>query len=315
MQRLDSSARGVFIIAATPFAEDGRLDLAATDRLIEFYLEKGVHGMTILGVMGEAPKLTDAEAKAFARHVLGRVAGRVPVVVGVSAPGFAAMRSLTQAVMGDGAAGVMVQPPASSAKGDDAVLGYCRKVAETLGEAVPWVLQDFPLLASVPMSAGLIRRVMDGCPNAVMLKHEDWPGLDKLAAVRAAEADGARRVSILTGNGGVFLPFELERGADGAMTGFAYPEMLVEVCRLCALGEREAMLDLFDCYLPLVRYEQQPGLGLAARKYVLWRRGALACPATRDPAPRLTEASRAELDWLMRRLDNALDHQRKESVA
>ncbi len=315
MPRLDTSARGVFIIAATPFTEDGRLDLAATDRLIEFYLEKGVHGMTILGVMGEAPKLTDEEAKTFARHVLGRVAGRVPVVVGVSAPGFAAMRSLTLAVMDDGAAGVMVQPPASSARGDDAVLGYCRKAAETLGAATPWVLQDFPLLASVPMSAGLIRRIMDDCPNAVMLKHEDWPGLDKLAAVRAAEADGARRISILTGNGGVFLPFELERGADGAMTGFAYPEMLVEVCRLFAQGEREAMLDLFDCYLPLVRYEQQPGLGLAARKYLLWRRGALACPATRDPAPKLTAASRAELDWLMRRLDDALDHQRKESVA
>ncbi len=315
MSCLDASARGVFIIAATPFREDGALDLAATDRLIEFYLEKGVDGMTILGVMGEAPKLTDEEARTFARHVLGRVAGRVPVVVGASAPGFAAMRSLADAVMDDGAAGVMVQPPASSAKGDDAVLGYCRKVAETLGEATPWVLQDFPLLASVPMSAGLIRRIIDDCPNAVMLKHEDWPGLDKLAAVRAAEAKGKRRISILTGNGGVFLPFELERGADGAMTGFAYPEMLVGVCRLFEQGEREAMLDLFDCYLPLVRYEQQPGLGLAARKYVLWRRGALACPATRDPAPKLSTAAMAELDWLMRRLENSLDQSSKESMA
>ncbi len=309
MTCLDASARGVFIIAATPFAPDGRLDLAASDRLIEFYLEKGVDGLTILGMMGEAPKLTDEEARTFALHVLGRVGDRVPVVVGASAPGLASMRTLGQVVMDAGAAGLMVQPPAASAKGDDAVLGYCRMVAETLGEATPWVLQDFPLAAAVPMSAALIQRIMAACPNAVMLKHEDWPGLDKLSDLRGAEAEGARRVSILTGNGGIFLPFELARGADGAMTGFAYPEMLVEVCRLFALGQSEVMLDLFDRYLPLVRYEQQPGIGLPARKYVLWRRGALACPATRVPAPKLTDATMAEIDWLMGRLEHSLDHQ------
>jgi len=305
MPKLDATARGVFIIAATPFRPDGTLDLAAADRLIEFYLESGVDGMTILGMMGEAPKLTDAEAKAFARHVLTRVNGRIPVVVGVSAPGFAAMRSLAEVVIDAGAAGVMVQPPATSARGDEAVLAYCRKVQDTLGDT-PWVLQDFPLVAAVPMSAGLIRRIVEACPSCVMLKHEDWPGLDKLQAVRAAEAEGARRVSILTGNGGVFLPFELMRGADGAMTGFAYPEMLVEVCRLHRAGEHEAMLNLFDLYLPLVRYEQQPGLGLAARKYVLWRRGALADPAMRAPAPTLSPESQAEIEWLMRRLDQGL---------
>ncbi len=315
MPHLDASARGVFIIAATPFAPDGRLDLVATDRLIEFYLEKGVDGLTILGMMGEAPKLTDEEARTFALHVLGRIDGRVPVVVGASAPGFAPMRALGEVVMDAGAAGLMVQPPATAARGDDMVLGYCRMVAETLGEATPWVLQDFPLASGVPMSAVLIRRIMAACPNVVMLKHEDWPGLDKLSALRAAEAEAGSRVSILTGNGGIFLPFELARGADGAMTGFAYPEMLVEVCRLHALGEKEAMLDLFDRYLPLVRYEQQPGLGLVARKYVLWRRGALACPAARMPAPRLTEEAMAEIDWLMRRLERSLDRQTEEDVA
>jgi 4-hydroxy-tetrahydrodipicolinate synthase len=306
MHRLDETAKGVFIIAATPFTETGDLDLAGADRLIEFYLGHGVDGLTILGMMGEAPKLTEDEAKTFARHVLNRVAGRVPVVVGASAPGFAAMASLTQAVMDAGAAGVMVQPPATAAKGDDAILGYCRKVAETLGDAVPWVLQDFPLVSSVPMSAGLIRRIMAACPTCVMLKHEDWPGLDKLTAVRAAEANGERRVSILSANGGLFLPFELIRGADGVMTGFAWPEMLTGVYRLFLEGERERMLDLFDLYLPLVRFEQQPGLGLAARKYALWRRGALPCPAARAPAPSLTPDTQAEIEWLMQRLERGL---------
>ena len=111
----------------------------------------------------------------------------------------------------------------------------------------------------------------------VVLKHEDWPGLDKITAIRGQEAAGARRLSILCGHGGILLPHELARGADGAMTGFSFPEMLVDVCRLMREGEAEAALDFYD-FLPLVRYEQQPGLGLAVRKYVLWRRGALASP-------------------------------------
>jgi 4-hydroxy-tetrahydrodipicolinate synthase len=216
------------------------------------------------------------------------------------------MAALTNAVIDAGAQGVMIQPPATVAKGDDAVLGYCRKVSETLGPDVPWVLQDFPLASNVPMSASLIRRIMTDCESCVMLKHEDWPGLDKLTAIRKAEDEGARRVSILTANGGVFLPFELIRGADGTMTGFAYPEMLTGVWRHFLAGEQEAMLDLFDLYLPLVRYEQQPGLGLAARKYLLWRRGALPSPAARAPAPALSSEARAELDWLVRRLERGL---------
>ncbi len=306
MPRLDPSAKGVFVISATPFTDTGALDLGGTDRLIEFYLERGVDGLTILGIMGEAPKLTDAEAKTFAAHVIKRVNGRVPVIVGASSPGFAAMASLTEAVMDAGAAGVMIQPPATAAKGDDAVLAYCRTVSETLGPDVPWVLQDFPLLSAVPISAGLILRILADCESCVMLKHEDWPGLDKLSAIRWAQDEGARRVSILTANGGVFFPFELIRGADGTMTGFAYPEMLTGVYRHFLADEREAMLDLFDLYLPLVRYEQQPGLGLAARKYVLWRRGALANPAARAPAPTLTPEAQAELEWLMQRLDRGL---------
>ena len=206
--------------------------------------------------------------------------------------------------MDAGAAGVMVAPP-GTLRSDDAILGYCRDIAQLLGQ-VPWVLQDFPLAGGPPMSAGLVRRIADACPSMVVLKHEDWPGLDKITAIRAQEAQGARRLSILCGHGGILLPHELERGADGAMTGFSYPEMLVDVCRLVRAGEAEAAHDLFDAYLPLVRYEQQPGLGLAVRKYVLWRRGALASPALRAPAPRLGAETESEINRLMARLERRL---------
>ena len=296
---LDAQASGVYLIAATPFTEGGDLDLSGLDQLIDWYVERGVDGLTILGQLGEAPKLTFAESLTVARRVLGRKG--VPVVVGVSSPGFASLIELTGAVMDAGAAGVMVAPP-GTLRGDDAILGYCRQLADLLGP-VPWVLQDFPLAGGPPMGAALVRRIAAACANMVVLKHEDWPGLDKITAIRAQEAAGARRLAILCGHGDILLPHELARGADGAMTGFSYPEMLVDVCRLMREGRSEAALDLYDPYLPLVRYEQQPGLGLAVRKYVLWRRGALPSPSLRTPAPTLTPETVAEIDLLLRRLE------------
>ena len=304
MSRLTGAESGVFIIAATPFTETGALDLGSVDRMVDWYLARGVTGMTILGMMGEAPKLTAEESLALTRRVLARIAGRVPVCVGVSSPGFAGMAALTEAVTGEGAAGVMVAPP-GTLKGDDGILAYCQEVSRQLGD-VPWVLQDFPLSGSPFMSVGLIRRIADTCPTCVTLKHEDWPGLDKITALRAQEAKGARRLGILVGNGGIFLPLELERGVDGAMTGFAYPEMLVAVCKLMAEGRRDAAMDLFDAYLPLVRYEQQPGIGLAVRKYVLMKRGAIASATLRAPGPKLTVETVAEVSWLMQRLERRL---------
>jgi len=140
-----------------------------------------------------------------------------------------------------------------------------------------------------------------------MLKHEDCPGLEKLTQVRdSAEKQGLRRVSVLTGNGGLYLPQELQRGANGAMTGFANPEMLTSVVKLHADGETKDAEDLYDAYLPLVRYEQQPGYGLAVRKEVLRRRGAVACALSRAPGPVLSRRGHEELDHLTTRLDSRL---------
>ena len=214
------------------------------------------------------------------------------------------MAELADAAMAAGAAGVMVAPP-GTLRGDEAILGYCREATRHLA-AIPWVLQDFPLAGGPPMSASLVRRIADACPTLVVLKHEDWPGLDKITAIRRQEAEGARRLSILCGHGGILLPHEMSRGADGAMTGFSFPEMLVTVCRLAREGRLEAALDAYDPYLPLLRYEQQPGLGLTVRKYVLWRRGALGSAALRSPAPTLSPETRSEVDLLLARLDRAI---------
>jgi 4-hydroxy-tetrahydrodipicolinate synthase len=300
---LDTSANGVYIIAATPFTDDGAVDTNSLDRLMDFYLGCGITGVTVLGIMGEAPKLTHAESVALTRQVVRRVNG-LPVVVGASSPGFASMGALVKDVMDAGAGGVMVAPP-STLKTDDQIVAYYANVVEAIGDDVPFVVQDYPYASGVFMAPSVIRRIVTDHPSCQMVKHEEWPGLEKLTALKSQMADGTmRRVAILCGNGGIFLPHELERGADGANTGYAYPEMLVQLVKLIKAGERAAAHDLFDRHLPLLRYEQQPGmLGLAVRKYILKRRGAIASDAQRKPGIKLSKQAVEEIEFLIARLE------------
>jgi 4-hydroxy-tetrahydrodipicolinate synthase len=297
---LDHTAQGVYSIAATPFKPDGSVDFDSVDSMTDFYLGCGVNGLTILGIMGEAPKLDPAEALAISNQVVRR--SGLPIIVGVSAPGFAAMRSLAHGVMEGGAAGVMIAPP-PSLRTDDQIVNYYAQAVAAIGPDIPFVIQDYPLLLSVVMTPKVIQRIVNDNPSCVMLKHEDWPGLEKISALRKLQNDGTLRpISILTGNGGLFLDFEMERGADGAMTGYAFPDMLVDVVKLSRAGRRDAAHDLFDAHLPLVRYEQQQGIGLAVRKYLLQKRGAIAYDCQRAPGSSLTATAKSEVDYLLGRL-------------
>jgi len=305
MTLLNESATGVYAIAVTPFSEDGALDLASAATMVDFYIDAGVAGITILGVLGEAPKLTAAESCRFMTTVVQAAGGRVPVVVGVSSPGFAAMAELAQASMAAGAAGVMVAPP-PALRTDDQIVGYFQQVAATLGD-IPFVLQDHPQSTGVTMSLNVILRIIETVPTCVMLKFEEPSALAKLTALRAASAQGkVRRISILGGNGAMFLPEELQRGSDGAMTGFAYPEMMIDMCSASAAGDWQKVRDLHDAYLPLARYEQQVGIGLSVRKYILARRGAIACGALRAPGPKMTALDLAEVTEMIERQQRRL---------
>jgi 4-hydroxy-tetrahydrodipicolinate synthase len=301
MKKLTHEAQGTFAIAPTPFHDYGRIDEKSIDRLTDFYAEIGCDGVTVLGILGEAPKLDASEAEDVAKRFVKR-ARTMQVIVGVSAPGFAAMRSLARASMDAGAAGVMIAPP-PSLRTDDQITGYFKQAVEAIGTDIPWVLQDYPLTLNVIFTPGVIRKIVMDNPSCVMLKHEDWPGLEKISTLRGFQKEGSMRpLSILTGNGATFLDFEMERGADGAMTGYAFPEMLIDVVRLSKEGRRDAAHDLFDAHLPMIRYEQQPGVGLSVRKYVLQKRGIITSSAQRKPGATLTPTAKAEVDYLLSRV-------------
>jgi 4-hydroxy-tetrahydrodipicolinate synthase len=303
MSRLiTADAKGVYVIAATPFEDDGRIDEASIDSLVEFYVRCGCRGMTILGVMGEFQKLSETETLAVARRFIAAAKGRLQVIVGVTNPGTTQLVKVAGSVMEMGAAGVMLMP-IQGLKTDEAVTGYASGVLGALGASIPVCLQDYPQLSGVYFSADCFVRLVDQFPQIVMFKHEEAPGLRKLSAIRkACNGTAHRYVSIMCGNGGIHLPQEYLRGADGAMTGFAYPDMLVEMHDLFAGGKASAAEDLYDLYLPLLRHEFQPGIGLALRKELLRRRGAIRSAAVRAPGPKLDADDRAELGRLLERL-------------
>jgi 4-hydroxy-tetrahydrodipicolinate synthase len=314
MEQIGPRTKGVYIISVTPFTDDSDIDWKSVDSLVEFYIAKRVSGVTILGMMGEAQKLTETESAAVARYFIERVAGRVPVLVGVSNPAVNNLVELGKRVMDFGASGIMIAP-AAGLKTEMQIRDYFAMVFKRLGPSVPVCFQDYPLGTGVNISVPTFLQLVDEHQSLVMFKHEDWPGLKKLQQIRrACDGHSRRRISILCGNGGLYLPQELRRGADGAMTGFAYPEMLVEVCNTFFDGRSEDAEDVFDIYLPLVRHEQQIGVGLAIRKEILRRRGAIGSAAVRVPGPRLDKDDLEELERLIRRLERRLSARRGRPV-
>jgi len=303
---LTRDARGVYPISITPFHDDGALDLDSMDRLTDFFLQCGVPGLTLLGVMGEANKLSDEEGLTLLQRVLRRTNAHMYIIVGASHVGFDNLANFAGRAMDAGAAALMIAPPAGL-KTEEQVFTWFDALVARIGASTPIVLQDFPQNTGVFLSVGTLNTLIRQHDAIKVVKHEEGSALRKITRLRAQEADGAReRVSILVGNSGIHLPQELQRGADGANTGVAFPEMLVEVCRRFEQGQTARGEDLYDLFLPLIRHEQQPGIGLAIRKEIFRRRGLITCARARTPGPVLDAVDQAELTGLLDRLDRKL---------
>ena len=299
-----SDLKGSVIIAQTPFDDRGAVDLASIDTLTDFYLKHGADGFVVLGVSGEGPRLAPQEALDVISRFIARASGK-PVIVGVSNPSSAQLRMMAAEAMERGAAGVMIAPP-SGLRTEEEVFNYFSTIFEMVGQ-VPTVLQDFPHSTGVWMSVPSILRLVETFPQIQVVKEEDLPSLEKITQLITKRG---RRVSIMTGNNGLYLPYEMARGIDGPMAGFSHPEMLSGVYRLFRNGDVEEAYDLFGRYLPLLDYEAQGFWGVAARKEVMRRRGAIRHATMRRPGPSLSPTHMAEIDLLLRRLARALSDRR-----
>ncbi len=289
---------GVFHIMATPFTDGGELDASGLPRLVEAALATGITGVTLLGIAGEAHRLTDEERRRVVEGVVKEVRGRVPVVVGVSASGTHLATSFTRMAQEHGADGLMVAPP-NGLKNLDAVAEYYRTVADAA--SVPLVLQDEPVTTQVTLPAAFMARLCGEIPRIEAVKLEEAPTLPKITRLRELLS---RRVAIFGGLGGVYFFEELSRGADGAMTGFPYPEALKGIRDHFVAGRRDEARALFYRWLPLIRYESQPGstpgTAIGIRKEILRGRGWIDSARVRPPAPALDAGTLAEIGEILR---------------
>ncbi len=293
---MSTDIAGIFNILATPFDAQKQVDAASLRRLIAFQLDKGAHGLTILGVLGEAAKLSVDERTLVMETVMEVVGGRVPVVVGTSHRDTATCIALSQAAFAGGAAGVMIAPPPMDRPTDADVLALYRRIAEAVPG--PIVVQDYPVVNGVIMSPELLAALAEQIPTIRHLKMEDPPLMEKISAIRAR----TDRLAIFGGLGGMFLLEELQRGAAGTMTGFAFTEVLVAVFDAFRAGRLADAERIFDRYLPLIRFENQPVINLSIRKELLYRRGAIAHAGLRDPFAPIDAGTHDEISWILARV-------------
>jgi 4-hydroxy-tetrahydrodipicolinate synthase len=264
--------------------------------LVEFEARCGVHGLNVLGIMGEAHKLSESERRRVAEVFVKCAAGRFPVVVGTSHGGTAVVVDLSQAAEAVGAAGVMVAPP-TGLRGEAAIVAHYRTVAGAIG--IPIVVQDEPVTTGVLMSPELLVRLATEIPACRYVKLEEPPTPTKITAMR--RLPGADRVRIFGGMNAMYFYEELSRGAVGIMTGAAVPDVLVQIHAAFERGDRAEAAAIFDRYASYIRYEGQQGIGLALRKELLRLRGAIATSVVRQPGPALDDVTRQELHDILSR--------------
>jgi 4-hydroxy-tetrahydrodipicolinate synthase len=286
---------GVYSVLPTPFTAAGEVDDDSLRRVIDLFIDAGVNGVTALGVTGEVARLEDRERQRVLETVTAHVNGRIGVVAGTTAEGTRTCISYSRAAKAAGATAVMVSPPRMPKLNSEAVVRHYHALADAVDIEI--VVQDYPPISGYAMEASLLARIAKEFPRARTIKLEDPPTPFKTS--RILEQAAGTDVRIFGGLGGVFLLEELMAGATGAMTGFAFPEILVQIVKLFRAGRVDDAADVFYRTVPLMRFEFQEGIGMAIRKEVLHRRGALASPATRAPASQLDRSTREALDRVM----------------
>jgi 4-hydroxy-tetrahydrodipicolinate synthase len=286
---------GVYSVLPTPFDSQGNVDDASLKRVVNLFIEAGVNGLTALGVTGEVARLDDGERAHVLDVVLEAANGRVPIVAGTTAEGTQTCITYSRAARAAGAKAVMVSPPRMLKLNSDAVMRHYAALADAVDIEI--IVQDYPPISGYAMEPHLLARIATEIPRARTIKLEDPPTPFKTA--RILEAAGSVEVRIFGGLGGVYLLEELLAGATGAMTGFAFPEILVRIVSLFREDKVEEAADVFYRTVPLMRFEFQEGIGMAIRKEVLFRRGAIASPTIRPPGGRLDASTRQALDRVL----------------
>ena len=282
--------RGVFPIVVTPFHDDGRIDTDSLDRLVDYLLMQGAHGLGLFGNASEGYTLTPDERRVMLKQIVRRVNGKVPLVVSTGATGTDAAVQTSIEARDLGAHALMVLPPYFLKPDGEGLMFYFDAISK--GAGIPIMVQDAPLMTQVAMPVPLLARMAREIEHVRSVKVEAPPTAPKVGALSAA-AGG--KLALFGGLNGNFLIEEWARGAVGTMPSSDMTWVYVEVLRLLEEGNQADAWTLFCRALPLIRYELQPGLGVSAAKHHLVAEGVLASSRVRHPTSSIDEPAIAEL--------------------
>lgn len=288
---------GLMPAMVTPFDERGEVDVGAAGEVAERFVAAGVSGISPLGSTGEFSHLTPEERKRFAADVVRIVAGRVPVVVGVGAPGTREAVELARHAERANADGVLVVSPFYWKVGEEALFAHFAAVARAV--EIPVLIYNFPLLTGVDLSPSLIARVAGECPNVVGLKDtvtEYSHTVNVLRAVKPERPD----FSVLSGFEDLILPSMLA-GGDGSICGLANvaPELFVGLVRCAQNGDLDGAAERHRRVLSLLDLGGLGDTPLGAIKLAMNVLGVAISPTVRGPAQTLHEEAREQVEVVL----------------
>ena len=292
MQTMNARLEGVFPIVATPFREDGVADPGDLRRVVDFIAGAGVDGVVFPGVASEFETLAADERRELTAAVAETVAGRMPLIVGVSASDAATARVCAAQARTLSAAAVMAMAPPAMRDNAEAQLDYFRAIA---GEGVPVVLQNAPPPAGCGLDPARIVAIVDEVPGIEYVKEETLPCGQRISKLLAARHSRLR--GVFGGAGGRYITDELARGACGTMPACELSDLHAALFRAHRAGDAAGARRLFDRMLPLLNF--QAVFRMAMTKEVLRRRGIIAATHVRAAGPVLDAFDLRELDALM----------------
>ena len=295
--------RGIIPVLPTPFKEDGSLDLESLDRLIEHALTWKADGLAILGVASEVEKLNAEEYEAIAESAARKIAGKAPLVVGVSGANTRAAAQSAAIARRVGAHAVFAKAPvASRAEAAEAeALDYYLTITQAAD--LPVMVQNFALASgeSGVISMDALTRIVRADPRIQYVKEETPPpaGNGKITQIKRAFGE---RVAILSGLGGITLVDDLRRGATGNMPGSVLVRALISIHECYRQGKEEEADRLHAEILPLIVFRARWGHAVVT-KTILKDLGILKTAKVREPAGgALDDQAR----WELRRLEKVL---------
>jgi len=286
--------QGIYPIALTTFDEHYEIDEKSQLSLINHLIDCGVHGIAIFGNASEGYTLSEGEKSRLMPLIIREVAGRVPVFVSTGHTGTHVAVQLSKAAEEAGADGLMILPPYFLKPSPEDLFGYYQAISNAV--SIPIMIQDAPLLTGVNIGAAQMARMARECANVRLTKVEAPPTAAKVTEVRNGCGDS---LVIFGGLNGHFFLEELNRGARGTMPGSDMMPMFVRVWDLHEAGQLAEARALFNRYLPLIRFELQPGLGVSAMKHNLKSLGVISQTTVRPPTRSLDPLAVEELQQIV----------------